>query len=388
MSAGTFRLVVTRELREAFRRRAIWATAGLLLLASTALVVLPDLLGDDGATESTVAVVGPQEQRSALTDVVDELAPGFGQDVEVAGVDTAAAARTAVEDEEVDAAVVLTESPTRVIATSADSDIVRLVQQAITVTDLESALIGAGLSANEVAGVFAASDAVVDELDPVDEGRRATAAIASIVLYVLLLLLTSSVASGVAIEKANRVSEVLLAIVPSRHLLFGKVVGVALVGVVTLSAAALPVVVDLVLGGSLPDGAGATLAGSAAWLLLGIALYLTTAGALGALVDRQEEVGSTVAPLSAVLIAAYLVGVSAPESTVATVLAYFPFTSPMVMPARIALGAASPVELAVSLALGIVTVAVVARLAAVVYQRAIVRTGRKVRLRSLVRSAS
>lgn len=388
MSAGTFRLVVTRELREAFRRRAIWATAGLLLLASTALVVLPDLLGADGATESTVAVVGPEEQRSAFAVVVDGLAPGFGQDVELTGADTAVAARTAVEDEEVDAAVVLTESPTRVIATSADSDIARLVQQAITVADLESALIGAGLSADDVAGVFAASDTVVDELDPVDEGRQATAAVASIVLYILLLLLTSSVASGVAIEKANRVSEVLLAIVPSRHLLFGKVVGVALVGVVTLSAAALPVVVDLVLGGSLPDGAGATLAGSAAWLLLGIALYLTTAGALGALVDRQEEVGSTVAPLSAVLIAAYLVGVSAPESTVATVLAYIPFTSPMVMPARIALGAASPVELAVSLALGIVTVAVVARLASVVYQRAIVRTGQKVRLRSLVHSAS
>jgi ABC-2 type transport system permease protein len=293
-----------------------------------------------------------------------------------------------VEDETVDAAVVLSESPTRVIAESADSDLVVLLQQAITVADLESALLATGLSGEEVAGVLASGDTVIDELDPVDEGRRATAAIASIVLYVLLLLLTSSVASGVAIEKANRVSEVLLAIVPSRHLLFGKVVGVALVGVVTLSAAALPVVIELVLGGSLPDGAGVTLAGSAAWLLLGIALYLTTAGALGALVDRQEEVGSTVAPLSAVLIAAYLVGVTAPESTVATVLAYIPFTSPMVMPARIALGVASPVELAISLALGIATVAVVARLASVVYQRAIVRTGQKVRLRSLLRSAA
>jgi len=265
---------------------------------------------------------------------------------------------------------------------------VMLIRQAVAVADLESALVEAGLSADELAVALAAGDTVVEEIDPVDEGRRATAAIASIVLYVLLLLLTSAVANGVAIEKANRVSEVLLAIVPSRTLLFGKVVGVALVGVVTLSAAALPVVIDVVLGGSLPDGAAATLAGSAAWLLLGVALYLTTAGALGALVDRQEEVGSTIAPLSAVLIAAYFVGVTTPESPVADVLAYIPFTSPMVMPARIALDVASPAELVISLTLGVVTVALVARLASVVYQRAIVRTGRKVRLRSLLRSAS
>jgi len=388
MSTGSFRLVVEREIREAFRRRAIWATAAVLMLASTALVVLPDLVGDDEGAQSTVAVVGSDSQRSSLDSVLDELAPTIGREVTVTAIEGSRPARLAVEDGEIDAAVVLTESPTRVIAESAGSDVVMLIRQAVAVADLESALVEAGLSADELAVALAAGDTVVEEIDPVDEGRRATAAIASIVLYVLLLLLTSAVANGVAIEKANRVSEVLLAIVPSRTLLFGKVVGVALVGVVTLSAAALPVVIDVVLGGSLPDGAAATLAGSAAWLLLGVALYLTTAGALGALVDRQEEVGSTIAPLSAVLIAAYFVGVTTPESPVADVLAYIPFTSPMVMPARIALDVASPAELVISLALGVVTVALVARLASVVYQRAIVRTGRKVRLRSLLRSAS
>jgi len=388
MTTGSFRLVVEREVREAFRRRAIWATAAVLMLASTALVVVPDLVGGDEVGQSTVAVVGSDPQRTALSSVLDELAPTIDREVTTTATGDSRQARRAVEAGETDAAVVLTESPTRVIAESAGSDVVTLIRQAVAVVDLESVLIGAGLSADELAAAFAAGDTVVEEVDPVDAGRRATAAIASIVLYLLLLLLTSAVANGVAIEKANRVSEVLLAIVPSRTLLFGKVVGVAVVGVVTLSAAALPVVIDLVLGGSLPDGAGATLAVSAAWLLLGIALYLTTAGALGALVDRQEEVGSTVAPLSAVLIAAYFVGVTTPESTVAGVLAYIPFTSPMVMPARIALDVASPTELAISLALGIVTVALVARLASLVYQRAIVRTGRRVRLRALLRSAS
>jgi ABC-2 type transport system permease protein len=144
--------------------------------------------------------------------------------------------------------------------------------------------------------------------------------------------------------------------------------------------------VSVTAGGSLPDGIGGTVLGSTAWFVMGLALYLTAAGALGALVDRQEEVGATIAPLSTVLIAAYLVGVSSPDSPVATVLAYVPFTSPMVMPARIALGVASPVEMAVSLVLGVLTVIAISRLAALVYRRAIVRTGRKVSLRQVLRA--
>jgi ABC-type Na+ efflux pump permease subunit len=130
----------------------------------------------------------------------------------------------------------------------------------------------------------------------------------------------------------------------------------------------------------------AALVGGALWFVLGIALYLTSAGALGALVDRQEEVGSAVSPLMVILIVSYLVGQSAPESAVGSVLAYIPFTSPMVMPERIALGVASPIEVAASLLIGVITVVVVARLASAIYLRAIVRTGSRTHLRQLLRS--
>ena len=53
-----------------------------------------------------------------------------------------------------------------------------------------------------------------------DSDRQASAAILSLVLYLILLLLMIQVASGVAIEKANRISEVLLAVVkPTRAVL-------------------------------------------------------------------------------------------------------------------------------------------------------------------------
>ena len=177
----------------------------------------------------------------------------------------------------------------------------------------------------------------------------------------MLLLLTSQVASGVAIEKTNSVSEVLLAIVRPHALLFGKVIGVGLIGVFTLACGALPVLVKLAAGGSLPPGIAGTLAGGAAFFVIGVALYLTTGGALGALVGRQEEAAAAVAPLSVMLIAFYIVGQGGADSTLGAILAYVPFAAPMIMPARIALGESSPFEIAASLTIGIVTVFLVGR---------------------------
>src|SRR5690606_486372 len=207
-------------------------------------------------------------------------------------------------------------------------------------------------------------------LDAERADRRGAAFILSLAMYLLLLMLMMSVANGVAVEKANRISEVLLAIVRPGPLLFGKVLGVAVIGLLTLACGVAPLLVKMALGGNLPEGLGGALAGGAVWFVLGTALYLILAGALGAMVERQEEAGSVVAPLSVVLVAAYLVGGSAPESTAAQVLSYIPLTSPMAMPSRIAVGAASGFEMVVSALLSLAAVIVVGRLGAIVYRRA------------------
>jgi ABC-2 type transport system permease protein len=193
------------------------------------------------------------------------------------------------------------------------------------------------------------------------------------------------VANGVAIEKANRISEVLLAIVPPSPLLFGKVIGIGLTALAGFAIGASPIVATAAFGDGLPAGMGAALASGAAWLVLGLALYLVVAGALGALVERPEQAGSVMSPLMVVLVASLVVGQSAPDSTVAMILAYIPFSSPVVEPARIAVGASSPVEMAVSLVATLVAVVLAVRIGAAIYRRAIVRTGR-VTVRQVLRA--
>ena len=124
---------------------------------------------------------------------------------------------------------------------------------------------------------------------------------------------------------------------------------------------------------------------SSAWFVGGLVLYLTIAGALGALVARQEEAGAVVGPLVAFLIGGYFIAVAAAETPVGAALAYVPLISPMLEPYRIAIGAGSPVEYVASLVVLFASVVFAGRLAAAVFRRAIVRTGRRLSIREVLR---
>ncbi len=377
------RLVIARELRESMRRKAIWIVAAILALGSTAAVVLPEVLGGDSDSRTIGLVGAPSDE---FGDTLRQVASAVDIEIKLVDFGRRDLATTAVRDDDVDAAAVLDADPVAiVIPTEEDAELLALLRQAIGITSVFDSLTEAGLTPDEVDAAFDSTDPTVEVLDTERGGRRAAAFAIAIVLYVMLLILTSQVASGVAIEKTNSVSEVLLAIVRPHALLFGKVIGVGLIGVFTLACGALPVLIKLAAGGSLPPGIAGTLAGGAAFFVIGVALYLTTGGALGALVGRQEEAASAVAPLSVMLIAFYIVGQGGADSTLGAILAYVPFAAPMIMPARIALGESSPFEVAASLAIGVATVFVIGRLSAAVYRRAIVRTGRRLKLRDALR---
>lgn len=381
-------LVAARELRQAARSRGLWATVAVLFLGSTAAMVLPEVFGGDDRSSYDVAVVldDGDVELAALEAAIVQIVDAIDADVEVTEAPDVDTARQQVLDEEVDVAVAVADPPRILVRAGTFERLVGALRQALATQALVDGLLDAGLEPSEVEALLAAPPAEVEELDTEAERRQGAAFLLSLVAYVLILMLMVNVANGVAVEKGNRISEVLLAIVRPGPLLYGKVIGLAIVGFVHLAAGALPVVVKMLVGGDLPEGLGGALAGGIVWFALGIALYLLLAGALGALVERQEEASSVVSPLSLMLIAAYFAGATSADSPVAAVLAYIPLTSPMVMPSRIAVGAASGVDIVVSALLSVVAVVVAARVSAVVYRRAIVRTGRRLKLREVLGS--
>jgi ABC-2 type transport system permease protein len=376
-------LTAGREMRETLRRRTYWIINAVLFLGACAAVIIPELIHSGRGTDTIAVIDVSDDFRDALRQAQssDDTTVRF---MEPRDRD---ALRRAVDDGDADIGVIGGDRFTIVVRAGEHEGLVGAAQQANAATELRAQLRAAGLSETEADTALATPPARVDEIDTEAGARRGAAIIAATVLYLLLLGLTISVANGVAIEKANRISEVLLAIVPARPLLFGKVLGVGLMGLLTLLLGIVPVAARLLLGGDVPNGIGGALASGAAWFALGLAFYLVMAGALAALVDRQEQAGSAMAPLMGALIASLIVAQSAPDTTLGAVLAYVPFSSPVVEPSRIAVGVSSPPEMVLSLFFLLLAVAIAVRFGGLVYQRAIVRTGRRLKLGEVLRAA-
>ena len=104
--------------------------------------------------------------------------------------------------------------------------------------------------------------------------------------------------------------------------------------------------------------------------------------------SRQDQVQSLAFPLGLPVIFGYLMAFTTATSGNASlffhVLAYLPPTAPFAMPVLVGLGAVSWWQFAASAVISVVCTVGVARVAASVYRRAILQTGRRVRLRELL----
>jgi len=379
-------LVAEREVRESLRHKGIWATAAVLLLAGLALAILPEVL-PNGSLERDLVTVG--DVPAAVSEALGAAADGLEMDLTVDTAANSAVATALVKDGDADLALVWPDASgaePRILQRTDDHDIaVSMVQQVLAGYRTQQVFDAAGIPDDVLAEAAAIAPVPVDTVDAERGGRQGAAFGLTVVMYIVIMVLASGVASSVATEKANRVSEVLLAVVPARSLLYGKVLGVGTVGFGMVLVGALPLLVKTIAGGDVPQALGTTLASSGAWLAGGIVIYLLLAAMLGALADRTEDVGSAVAPLTIGLVAIYLVSLGTTENTVGMVLSIVPLSSPIAMPARLAIGVAEPWQVVTSLALLAAAVVFVARLAASVYGRAIVRTGRRLKLTEVLR---
>jgi ABC-2 type transport system permease protein len=98
------------------------------------------------------------------------------------------------------------------------------------------------------------------------------------------------VLTGVVEEKSSRVVEVLLARMPARNLLAGKVAGIGLLGLAQLVVTAVAALVATMVVDSVdvPAVSGGVLAWVVAWFVLGYALFAMAFGALGSLASRAR----------------------------------------------------------------------------------------------------
>jgi ABC-2 type transport system permease protein len=305
--------------------------------------------------------------------------------------DRAAAVR-AVRAGDVDVAII---DGRLVVKESRSGAAVGIAQRAIAAQDAVKRLQAAGLTQQQALSALAPRLPAVQVLEPGARDRERDEGmlwIGVLILFAALIIYGQAAASSVAEEKSSRVIELLLTSLAPRRLLAGKVMGVGALGVaqLTVVCAAGLISAQLAGGEGLPPSAPETVALVVGWFVLGFAFYSVAYAALGALVSRQEDLEATTAPVNVLLIAAYfgaLEAIQTPDGTWAQIAAFLPPLSPMVVPTRVVLGDMGTIGLLAAVAIELVAILLLIRVAAGIYERSILRIGAPISLRSALATA-
>jgi len=385
----TWLIVGRREFVERARDRGFVISTAITLAILVGFIVVTALL--DRGTSFDLGVVG-EDSRPVGRDVA---LAGAALDVEirVRVLFDVAAAEQAILDGQVDAAIV--DAETIVVKSEPPTQLVSLIQAESLRQRARAALEAEGLTGEEVDAALAQRPLPVDALEPRDARRRENAAVAFVgvlALYGQLFAYGYWVAAGVVEEKASRVIEVLIATIRPSELLRGKIFGIGFLGLAQLLLIGIVGLGTSIAVGSLefPSGALATVGLVLFWFVLGFFFYAGLFAVAGSIVSRQEDLQTTMTPLTILIVGSFFIGISAtgnPDSTLATVASLLPFSSPLVMPTRIVLGEASAFEIVLSVAISIASTAALIPVATRIYSRALLQPGR-VRLRRVWRDSS
>ena len=245
-----------------------------------------------------------------------------------------------------------------------------------------------------------------------------------IIIFIFVTLFGGMVMSAVIEEKSSRVVEVLVSSVKATELMFGKIIGIALVALtqfllwIVLSGAIIGVAGGVMKDKILESADATTLAASMGvspdqidmtqlvaedseaavvldtlknlpvaeillvflvFFVFGYLLYASLFAAIGSAVENEGDSQQLQLPLTIPLMLGYIIGLyafNAPDSSIAFWGSIFPFTSPIVMIARLPFGVPGW-ELALSIGLLVLTFAVCAWASAKIYKVGILMFGKK-----------
>lgn len=344
-------LVAEREIRSKLRSRTFVISSVILILMALAALLWGGFSARQG---SVVEVAAPADAVALLQEM---------QGLELVETADRAEAERLVRAGDVEAAVVVdAESPVGLTIVAGD-EVPGALRQALSVQP----------------------PVVLLEPDAIDPMLRYFVSFGfGVVFFVAAMTFGATIAASVVEEKQTRVVEILISAIPTRILLAGKVLGNTVLAMGQILSLVTVAVLGLTITGQseVLAGLGAPVVWFAVFFLFGFILAAAMFAATGAMVSRQEDIGSTTGPVTYLVMAPYLIVVFFNDNPVVmTVMSYVPFSAPVGMPVRLFFGEAQWWEPLLSLGITLITCLVVIGIGARIYENSLLRTGGRVKLR-------
>jgi len=378
-------LIARREFLTRVRSRVYLVATIVLMVLLAGFIVLQAEVLNKSSTTVTVGFVGASQ---ALAKPLAATSGG-GVTIKTQLVQSVSSGEDQVRSGGLDALVSGDPSAPEVeykdqLDSTVATNLTALVQDIV----FRQALAASGVDPAAIESKVAAAGIHPVALDPnaAQQSQRMVVGIfVAALLYIALAGYGSFVATGIVQEKASRIVEILLSTVRPRQLLFGKVVGIGLVGfiqLVLLGAVALVTVMQTRAIAVPAVGVTAVL-GGLLWFVLGFVFYALIYAAAGSMVSRQEDVAAVTAPIGILIIGSYFVffWVEAnPANPIGIALSLVPPFAPVLMSARMATGDAQAWQVVLAVLLMLAAIVGMNSLAARIFSNSVLRVGSRVRL--------
>ena len=280
-----------------------------------------------------------------------------------------AAAKKAVKDGDVGGYLLVSEADGQIKATYfADTSMSSATKIEITQKLMQLQQVAnisqANLSANQVKLLSRAID-FKEEIDEKKEAKKATQTIVAtaigLVLYMILIVYTSSTAQEIASEKGTKIMEVIFSSIKASEYFYGRMAGIFAVILTHVSIYVIGAVLLLAFSDqisfvkefldanpNLMKHLGEAISfNTIAFITLSVFLFVVLSAFLGSMVTRIEDVGKAVQPVVMLILLGFL-GVTALGNAGDTILlkvgSFIPFISTFFMPFRAINGYATSLE--------------------------------------------
>lgn len=218
----------------------------------------------------------------------------------------------------------------------------------------------------------------------------------SIVLFYAIYFCAYQVSSSITTEKTSKIMETLVTSTTPRTIVLGKTIGIGIVGLLQMivivataliSAKALlePELLNSVLDMSnITPFLGII---TAIYFILGYLVYSLLYALTGSTVSKPEDIQSANTPVALLAVIGFYLSyftMMNPTSELNLFAALFPISSPFCMPFRIMMGLSNGTDIAISIAILVVTILVIAKVAIRIYSNAILNYGTKMSFKDII----
>ena len=227
------------------------------------------------------------------------------------------------------------------------------------------------------------------------QGNQFAMMLMSLVLFYAIYFCAYQVSSSITTEKTSKIIETLVTSTTPRTIVLGKTIGIGIVGLLQIAAIIATALIsnalfleEGILDGIIDFNNITPFLGiiTGVYFILGYAVYALLYALTGSTVGKPEDVQSANGPVAIVAVIGFYLAyftMMNPTSELNKLAAILPISSPFCMPFRVMMGIATPQEIAISIVVILVTIAIVAKVSIKIYSQAILNYGSKSGLKDI-----